>query len=160
MTDERKLGHCPDPLGKCQFVGKTVALYSGHCRPCYDRLRNSNPANKQTMPDLSPARATKEDKDLAKSRAYQMAAFRLAGVSLDDQDTVMKTMRLYYRPIMEQLRREQQSLDTILRDMPGSAVEVTGSTVQQNSTVQQLNGSTKLNGAQHDSTDLWDIFGG
>lgn len=78
MNQHRRRGKCSDPVGKCQFRDQDVDLYNGCCRPCYDRLRNSNPKSKTTMPDLSPPPQNAEEKDLHKAKS---SALRLPSVA-------------------------------------------------------------------------------
>src|SRR5690349_12743820 len=114
MSYQRKLGFCADPSGTCVHTGQEIELYMGLCRKCYDRLRNSNPKNKETMPDLGSVATVREDRVIAAGRAKLFEAFSLLQVSDEDKDAVLKILARYFREVMEQLYRERADLDKII----------------------------------------------
>ena len=157
MAQHRKRGKCSDPVGKCQFRDADVDLYSGCCRPCYDRLRNSNPKNKDTMPDLSPPPQNVEEKNLHKARGFLFESFRLIGATEEHADIVMRTLGTYFRPIQKDLARELAELDTLVKHVPAiteptdstAVLHDESSTAQQDSPTQQPQQPQQ---PQHDST--------
>ena len=128
---QRPVGICADPLGRCQFQGQQVTLYMGNCRPCYDRLRNSNPENKKTMPNYSPPPATTEEKSLLAARKCLFDFFRLSSATEDQTSKILDVAGPLFRPILPALEEERAKIENLFKRVPPI-------TAQQDSTAQVL----------------------
>jgi hypothetical protein len=136
-TDGHRMGICADPMGNCPHANQSVPLYSGMCRSCYDRTRNSNTANKQLLPDLTQP-VYKGDTQLKKSLNLLLESMFLSGATPEQRALVLKILGPLYRPIRQELDSIRSQQAEVLQYIPDQQ----DSTLQQSQQGQQSNKPT------------------